>query len=220
VSTHLGQVVPSAVGSANSLPRQVYIEFSSQAAATAAKQYIDTTDTIKDAKRPMASYFHGPHNPYKTLPKDNARRNETRGGSDRTANVPSTTFGAHNNNFAGNTNYRGGRGNYNNNRGGGMNMGYNRGGFQGNMNPMANMGAANVMPYGNMNAGFNNFNRGGMMGAGMRGGMPPNRGRGGMVGGPTPGMMGPMGGMNMGNMAMGGMGMPGGMMGMGGTFIP
>jgi hypothetical protein len=201
---------------------QVYIEFTSQAAATAVKQYVDHTDTIKDPKRPIATYFHGPHNPYKTLPKDNARRNNDTRGADRSTSVSSnSTFGAHNNNFTGNTNYRGGRGNFSGNRGGGgMNMGYNRGGFQGNMNPMVNMAAANGMPYGNMGAGFNNFNRGGMMGNGMRGGMQPNRGRGGMVGGPGPGMMGPMGAMNMGNMTMGNMGMPGGMMGMGGKFTP
>lgn len=200
------------------LIRQVYLEFSSQAAATAAKQYIDVTDSIKDPKRPKAEYFHGPSNPYKTMPKDSARRTDGR-GADRPPNTGSTTFGSQNNNFAGGNNFRG-RGNYNNNRGGNTNMGYNRGGFQGNMNPMPNM-APVMQQYGGMNPGFNNFNRGGMMGGGMRGGMPMNRGRGGMMGGPSPGMMGgPMAGMNMGNMAMGGMGMPGGMMGMGGNLMP
>jgi len=95
---------------------------------------------------------------------------------------------------------------YNNNRNfspAAGNMGGNMGGY-GAQPPMNN--------FGNPMAGMNNFgggfNRGGMMGGNMRGGMG-NRGRGGSMG------MNPMGGMNM---PMGGnmMGMGANMMGMGG----
>jgi hypothetical protein len=188
--------------------RQVYLEFTSQAAASALKNYVDNLETRKsEPKTAIVSYHYGHNNPYKTLPKDNQGRRDTRGGRDYNSNQNFNT----NNNFNSGGNFRG-RGNYGGNRGGAMNAGYNRGGFQGGMGAMGMGGAPMGMgaPFG---GGFNTFNRGGMMG--MRGGMQQNRGgRGGMVG---PGMMGPMGAMGMGGMPMGAMGMPGGgMMGMNG----
>lgn len=208
--------------------RQVYLEFASAAASTALKHYMDNLKpTASDPKLPTASYNMSHVNPYKTLPKDVQSRRETRGTSESTRG-----YSGGGQSFGDRGNFRG-RGNFGGGNRGGMNMG-GGGGFQrgggayqggmGNMGGMPNMGGANMgmAGFGNMAGGFNNFNRGGMMGGGMRGGMAPRGGRGGMGG---PGMMGPMagmGGMNMGNMPMGGMnamGMGGSMMGMGGKSI-
>ncbi|KAF2675537.1 hypothetical protein BT63DRAFT_41102 [Microthyrium microscopicum] len=198
---------------------QVYVEFETQAAATAVKRQIDTLEIPNDPKKPIATFYHGGSNPYKTTPKDNSKRNhDSRPERTFSGNSTSGYSGSPtNSNFSsGSNSYRGNRGGGYNRGGGGMG-GYNRGNFAGaGMAPINNMAAGNMgMPYG---APYNGgFNRGGMMG-GMRGGGIPNRGRGGM-GGPTPNMMGPMAGMNMTGMPMGGMGMPGGMMGaMGGGF--
>src|ERR1700761_4446891 len=109
------------------LSSQVYIELASQAAATALKHQIDKLKPRKsEPKAPIAIYFHGQSNPYKTLPKDNARRNDQRGGDRNFSSQMSTFVG--NSNFSSGSNSRG-RGNFGGgNRGGGMNMNFNRGG--------------------------------------------------------------------------------------------
>ncbi|KAH9868541.1 hypothetical protein J1614_007613 [Plenodomus biglobosus] len=200
---------------------QVYVQLQTPQAATALKHQID--NLFKDqahTKKPTA-IFNPPHvNPFKTLPKDVPARDK--GRNDR------ATSGNYGNQGTGNYNNRGG---YNNNRGGfnnnrGNNMGYqnNRnfsspvGGAMGNnmggsYGAQAPMNGFNNPMGGGMN-GFGGFNRGGMMGNNMRGGMN-NRGRGGGMGMNAMGAT-PMGmGMPMANNMMG---MGGNMMGMGGNM--
>ena len=208
--------------SANLSVRQAYVVLESPQAATALKHKIESFGQGQQYVKKHAITYHAAHiNPYKTLPKDVPGRKDGR-QDNRGSSGNYTQGNTQNFNRGG---YSGGRGGSFNNRNT-MNMGYNanrnfsspvggmqNGGFGG---PMSNF-AGN--PMGAMQQ-FSNFNRGGMMGAGMRGGMLAGRGgRGGM----NPGMMGAMGlgGMNMGAMGMGAMGNMGGMgaigaMGMGG----
>lgn len=198
---------------------QVYVQLQTPQAATALKHQID--NLFKDqahTKKPTA-IFNPPHvNPFKTLPKDVPARDK--GRNDR------ATSGNYGN--PGTSNYS--RGGYNNSRGSfnnsrGNNMGYQNRNFSGQAagamgaGTMANgYGAQAPMngfnnPMGGMN-NFGGFNRGGMMGNNMRGGMN-NRGRGGGMGMNTM-AANPMGmGMPMGGNMMG---MGGNMMGMGGNM--
>lgn len=189
------------------LDSQVYIEFQSRQAATAAKHYIDesATDGSSSAKKLSVSYWNPGMNPFKTLPKDAPAR-----GKDMTRSTPSVPYNDRGNYGGG---FRG-RGGFNSNRG---NMNQNN--SYGNTNSNRTF-AHGTMGFNNMGGGFNNpmgagnfgfNNRGNMMGGGMRGGpggMRGNRGGANMMG------MGPMGAMpmgmpgNMGMMGMGG-GMPG-----------
>jgi hypothetical protein len=196
---------------------QVFLEFSSPQAATAFKSYVDNLASEKqDQKLPKVEFYHGPNNPYKTLPKDVQSRRDNR----------DTSRGSFTQNSGGYTgNYRGRGNNFNNFGGsrGGMNRGgFNQGGgaagaggganYQQQM-PSMGMPNMNMAGFGGMNMpGFNPPFRGNahMMG-GMRGGMQNRGGRGGMGGGP---MMNPMASMGMG-MPMGGMPMGGNMMGAG-----
>lgn len=195
---------------------QVFTLLNSPQAATALKHQIETL--FKDqahTKKPTA-IFSPPHvNPFKTLPKDVPARDKGRNDRASSGNFGGqgggfNNRGGYNNNNRGNFNRGGGMG-YQNNRNfspAGGNMGGNMGGY-GTQAPMNNFGN----PMGGMNNFGGNFNRGGMMGGNMRGGMG-NRGRGGNMGMNAMGGA-PMGGMNM---PMGGnmMGMGTNMMGMGG----
>lgn len=213
------------------LSRQAFVEFKSPQAATVAKHKIESLTTNQQNARKYTVNYTQPHtNPFRTLPKDNPMR-----GKDDRSRSSSTGFNSpvQGMNFGmGNTGgFRGGRG-------GGFNRGgMNMGGFNANRNFTAPMtsgfqgGAMNPgfqgTPVGGMQP-YGGFNRGGMMGANMRGG-PNMRGRGGM-GGPMGGNMMPVGGMGgvggvgaMGGMGMGAMGMGGmpnqmGMMGMQGAM--
>ncbi|KAM0279671.1 hypothetical protein ACHAQH_004473 [Verticillium albo-atrum] len=189
---------------------QVYIEFTSQQAATATKHLVDKLEgNTPGQKRYSVAYSNPNVNPFRTLPKDTSNRQPKDSQGSRTAG----TYNNDNNpsmggNFRGNYRGRGGafvprggmnQNNYNRNFSGGM----------GGYNQNNNMGGYNNGGMGG--GGFNNsmggFNRGGF-GGGMRGGPGGMRGgRGGMnqMGGMQ---MGPMGGM-----PMGGMGNPMGMMG-------
>lgn len=198
---------------------QVYVLLRTPQAATALKHQID--QLFKDqahTKKPSAIFNPPQHNPFKTLPKDVPQRDK--GRNDR------ATSGTYNNQSGGTFNkFNNNRGNFNNHRGGNMGFQNNRnfsGSAGGNMggNNMGGYGAqAPMNNFGNPMGGMNNFgggfNRGGMMGNNMRGGMN-NRGRGGNMGMNNMGGN-PMGGMNM---PMGGnmMGMGGNMMGMGGNM--
>ncbi|KAG6026145.1 hypothetical protein E4U41_001339 [Claviceps citrina] len=185
---------------------QVYIEFQSRQAATAAKHYIDESATEGGAamKKLSTLYCNAGMNPFKTLPKDAPAR-----GKELTRSTPSASYnerGNYGGGFRGRGGFTGNRGNmnltnnYNNNN---RNFAHTAMGFN------SNMGGGFNNPMGAGNFGFNS--RGNMMGGGMRGGpggMRGNRGGANMMG------MGPMGGMpigmpgNMGMMGMGG-GMPG-----------
>jgi hypothetical protein len=196
---------------------QAFVDLASQQAATALKHKIDSLSHETDKTTKKHAQFHNPHtNPYKTLPKDNPGRNAGNRPDNRGGNFQNNqgnnqrSFSAGNFRGGGNFNNRGGMNNNTNNMGGGFNRNFT----SPPMGGMPNTGSFGGPPMGGFNANSmgmqqfgNAFNRGGMMGAAMRGGMPQNRGgRGGM----NPGMMG--------NMGMGGMGMPGmpmGNMGMG-----
>jgi hypothetical protein len=180
--------------------RQVYLEFYSPQAATAAKHHIDGLANAQPSTRKHTTiYTSATNNPFKTLPKDAPTRGRderpVRGGG-----YNSGSRGEYNSGFRsgrGRGFDRGGYGQYNSNRNFSppMNTGYNN---QNNMNFQNNMGMN-----GGFGGGFNN--RGNMMGGGMRGGM------GGMRGGRGAMNMMPMGGMgmNMMNPMMAGMGMGG-----------
>ncbi|TDZ31583.1 hypothetical protein C8035_v001508 [Colletotrichum spinosum] len=192
---------------------QVYVEFTSQQAATAAKHAIEATDGSQGIpKKHQVTYSNPTVNPFRTLPKDAPNRAGKEQGS--------RPGGSYNNQGApmGEGGYRGGyrgRGGFNGPRGGGMNQNFNRnfsggmgGGFNNNMSGGGG-GFNNGMGGGSFGGGFQ---RGGGFGGGMRGGPGMRGGRGGMNN-PMGGMgMGPMGGMPMGgmpNMGMMGGGMPG-----------
>ncbi|KAL0937952.1 RRM domain-containing protein [Colletotrichum truncatum] len=191
---------------------QVYVEFASQQAATAAKHAIESTDGAQGVpKKHNVTYSNPNVNPFRTLPKDAPNRagkdqNSRPGGN---YNNQASSMGGE---FRGNG-YRG-RGGFNGPRGGGMNQGgFNRnfsGGMGGGFNNNMGGGFNNGMGGGNFGGG--GFQRGGGFGGGMRGGPGMRGGRGGMNN-PMGGMgMGPMGGMQMGgmpNMNMMGGGMPG-----------
>lgn len=176
--------------------RQVYVEFATRQAATAAKHFVDKVGTEAEqptAKKVSTSYWNPGVNPFRTLPKDAPARGKEQ--QPRPAQQGSY-------NDRGGYRGRGGMGgrghmgqnnfnrNYNNN-----NMGYNNMGGGGFNGPM---GGGNF-------GGFNN--RGNMMG-GMRGAGNMRGGRGGNMMPMNPmGMpMGMPGAMNMGMM---GPGMPG-----------
>lgn len=189
---------------------QVYLDFTSQQAATASKHEFDEWEVAPGNRKPSVIY-HGPSNPFRTLPKDAP----TRGHKDQAGRGGSTAGGFNNHNsnnnmggnFGGGGGFRG-RGGFNGPRGG-----YNRNFSGGNMGMAFNNnhmnGGGGGGGYGNNMGGNFNFRGGGMMGGGMRGG--PGMSRGGR-GAMNNGMMG-MG--NMGGMPMGGMpaAMPGGMPG-------
>lgn len=192
-------------------PRQAYVEFSSQQAATAAKHKIDAFGEGQQyVKKHTVTYSNPNVNPFRTLPKDAPARGGKDGPNNR---APSGTYNNdrgnnQNGNFGGN--FRGRTPGYNA-RGGGMNNNMNN--FNRNFSGPAmggNMGGGGFnspmggFPNNPMNGQFGGFNRGGMMG-GMRGGPNMRGGRGGMNNNM-------MGGMPMGGMPMGGM--PGGMGGM------
>ncbi|KAM0322693.1 hypothetical protein ACHAQA_009284 [Verticillium albo-atrum] len=193
---------------------QVYIEFSSQQAATATKHLVDALEgNTPGQKRYNIAYSNPNVNPFRTLPKDTSNRQPKETPVPRTAgaynNDNSANMGG---NFRGNFRGRGGgfvpRGamnqNYNRNFSGGMG-GYNNNNNNNNMGGFNNGG----MGGGGFNNNMGGFNRGGFGGGGMRGG--PGGMRGGRGGG-----MHQMGGMQMGpmgGMPMGGMGNPMGMMG-------
>ncbi|KHN98673.1 RRM domain protein [Metarhizium album ARSEF 1941] len=191
---------------------QAYIEFQSRQAATLAKRCIDQLANDGGQtwqKKLLPTYWNPGVNPFKTLPKDAPAR----GVKEQPRASPPGPYNERGN-FSGGFRGRGGFGNRGNMNQG--NFSTNR-----NYNNNGNMGFNN-----NMGGGFNGpmggnfgFNRGNMMGGGMRGGpggMRGNRGGGNMMG------MNPMGGMpmgmpgNMGMMGMGG-GMPG-FQGMGPNF--
>ncbi|KAG5973796.1 hypothetical protein E4U55_000271 [Claviceps digitariae] len=189
---------------------QVYIEFQSRQAATAAKHYIDesATEGGTAAKKLTVSYVSAGYNPFKTLPKDAPAR-----GKEMTRSTPSVPYndrGNYGGGFRGRGGFNSNRGNMNQNNNYNNNSSSNRNFTHGTMGFNNNMGGGGFNnPMGAGNFGFNN--RGNMMGGGMRGGpggMRGNRGGANMMG------MGPMGGMpmgmpgNMGMMGMGG-GMPG-----------
>ncbi|KAG6004677.1 hypothetical protein E4U21_000832 [Claviceps maximensis] len=185
---------------------QVYIEFQSRQAATAAKHYIAESATEGGAavKKLSVSYWNPGMNPFKTLPKDAPAR-----GKEMTRSTPSVPYNDRGNYGGG---FRG-RGGFNSSRGS-MNQNNNYNNNNSNRNfshgPMGfnnNMGGGGFNnPMGAGNFGFNN--RGNMMGGGMRGGPGGMRGNRG-------GAANMMGMASMGGMPMG---MPGnmGMMGMGG----
>lgn len=195
------------------LLRQAYVEFTSQQAATAAKQKIVSFGEGQQyVKKHTVTYSNPNVNPFRTLPKDAPMRAAKEGQPNR-----SSGSGGYNNDrntqSSGNTynNFRGRAPGYNSNRGNMNNVG---GGFNNNRNfsgpqQMGGMGGGFQAPMGgfqggNMGGQFGGFNRGGMMNN-MRGNVGGMRGgRGGMGNG----MMGsmPMGGMPMGGMGMGGMG--------------
>ncbi|KAH0438031.1 RRM domain-containing protein [Colletotrichum camelliae] len=193
---------------------QVYVEFTTQQAATAAKHAIESTDGVNGApKKHNVTYSNPNVNPFRTLPKDAPNRAGKDQGSSRGGyNNQGSSMGGE---FRGG--YRG-RGGFNGPRGG-MNQGFNRnfsggGGMGGGFNNNNNMGGGFNNGMGGNFGGGGGFNRGGGFGGGMRGGpgMRGGRGGGGMNN-PMGGMgMGPMGGMPMGgmpNMNMMGGGMPG-----------
>ncbi|EXJ64335.1 hypothetical protein A1O7_00671 [Cladophialophora yegresii CBS 114405] len=184
---------------------QVYLEFSSPQASTAARHKIESlTGNQPSSRKHTVAFTSATQNPFKTLPKDAPARardeRPARGGSFNSG--PRGDYGLNNQGF------RGGRGG-NFNRGGyNQNSHYNRnfsppmGGYNNQ-----NMGFQGTMGMGNNYGGFNN--RGGMMNNNMRGGMGGMRGgRGGMNT-----FMGMAGGMGVGNMGMNpmmaGMGMGG-----------
>jgi len=192
-------------------PRQAYVEFTSQQAATAAKHKLDEFGQGQQyVKKHVVTYSNPNINPFRTLPKDAPPRTGKDGPNNR---APSNNYnsdrGNHNSNFRGN--FQGRTPGYNANRGG-IHNNMNNNNFNQNRNfsgpAMGNMGGGFNSPMGGgfpgnpMGGGFGGgFNRGGMMnnmrGGGMRGG------RGGMGNGMMGGM--PMGGMPMGGMPMGGM---------------
>lgn len=202
---------------------QAYVEFKNPHASTAVKHKIESlNNSSQNTRRFPVMYTQSQTNPFKTLPKDNPMRNkdnQMRSGFNSPG--PGMNFGMNNGPF------RGGRG-------GGFSRGMNQGMGFNNRNfspPIGGFGAPpmGASPFPAM-AGMPAFglNRGGMMGANMRGGPGGMRGgRGGMPGTPpimpigNMGAMGAMGGLNMGNMGMGALpnqmpGMMGGMnMGMG-----
>ncbi|KAF6840620.1 rrm domain protein [Colletotrichum plurivorum] len=193
---------------------QVYVEFTSQQAATAAKHAMESTDGTVPKKHQI-TYSNPNVNPFRTLPKDAPNR----AGKDQ-GNRPGAGYNnqgpSMGGEFRGNG-YRG-RGGFNGPRGG-MNQNFNRN-FSGGMgggfnNNMGGGGFNNGMGGGNFGGGFQ---RGGGFNGGMRGGPGMRGGRGGGMNNPMGGMgMGPMGGMPMG----GGMPMMGGMGGgMPGTVPP
>ncbi|KAJ9620761.1 hypothetical protein H2204_012171 [Knufia peltigerae] len=184
---------------------QVYVEFSSPQAATAAKHTIEAQGGSQPAARKHSVVFtNATHNPFKSLPKDAP----TRTRDDRPVRGGGFSSGARSdNNYGGNQGFRGGRGgNYNRGGYGGHGQ-YNRN-FSG---PMGGYNNNNMGFQGNMgmNNNYGGFNRGGMMGGPMRGNMGGMRGgRGGMN--PMMAMGGAMGMGNMGmNPMMAGMGMSG-----------
>lgn len=201
--------------------RQVYIEFQSRQAATAAKRYIDesATEGGSTTKKLNTSYWNAGMNPFKTLPKDAPAR----GKEQQTRSTPSAPYNDRGN-YGGGFRGRGGFGNrgnmnHNNNNSNSNNNYSNRNFGNNNMGFNNNMGGGFNGPMGGGgNFGFNH--RGNMMGGGMRGGPGGLGGPGGMRGNRGGGggnnmmAMGPMGGMpmgmpgNMGMMGMGG-GMPG-----------
>ncbi|KIW88772.1 uncharacterized protein Z519_10819 [Cladophialophora bantiana CBS 173.52] len=186
---------------------QVYLEFSSPQAATAAKHKIDSlAGNQPGSRKHSVAYTSATQNPFKTLPKDAPARvreeRPIRGGSFNSGPRSDASYGMNNQGF------RGGRG-------GGFNRGgynphnqYNRNfsGPMGGYNNSQSMGFQSNM---GMGSNYGGFNRGGMMGNPMRGAMGGMRGgRGGMNN-----MMPMGGGMGMGNMGMNpmmaGMGMGG-----------
>ncbi|KAJ3947549.1 hypothetical protein N0V92_013251 [Colletotrichum tropicale] len=190
---------------------QVYVEFTTQQAATAAKHAIESTDGVNGVpKKHNVTYSNPNVNPFRTLPKDAPNRAGKDQGSSRGGyNNQGSSMGGE---FRGG--YRG-RGGFNGPRGG-MNQGFNRnfsggGGMGGGFNN--NMGGGFNNGMGGNFGGGGGFNRGGGFGGGMRGGPGMRGGRGGGMNNPMGGMgMGPMGGMPMGgmpNMNMMGGGMPG-----------
>ncbi|KAK1758567.1 hypothetical protein QBC47DRAFT_399464 [Echria macrotheca] len=194
---------------------QVYVEFTSQQAATAVKRLLDAlNDDAQPGQKRHAVAYASPHNnPFRTLPKDAPNRG-ARDGQNRAPSGPnyqerSSTFSGVNNNYG--SGFRGGRGGFNGGRGGMNAGGFNRNFQGGNMHSFNNnMGFNN--PMGGPNFGGAFPRGGGMMGGGMRNNNP------GMRGGRGGGMNNMMGaGMMGGGMPMGGMpGMPGGpMAGMG-----
>lgn len=186
-------------------PRQAYVEFTSQQAATAAKHKIDAFGEGQQyVKRHAVTYSNPNINPFKTLPKDvpaKANRDMAggRGGFQQSG-------GYNNGGFRGRGGFRGG-----------MGGGFSRTGFPGGMNggfqPQSQMGGfQGNMGRGGFNQGAFSGGMNGMNGMNMRGGPNMRGGRGGMNGGMGMGM--PMAGMTMGGMPMGGMGggfPPGGM---------
>ncbi|KAJ0385069.1 hypothetical protein COL922a_007130 [Colletotrichum nupharicola] len=190
---------------------QVYVEFTTQQAATAAKHAIESTDGVNGVPKKQNVTYSNPNvNPFRTLPKDAPNRAGKDQGSARGGyNNQGSSMGGE---FRGG--YRG-RGGFNGPRGG-MNQGFNRnfsggGGMGGGFNN--NMGGGFNNGMGGNFGGGGGFNRGGGFGGGMRGGPGMRGGRGGGMNNPMGGMgMGPMGGMPMGgmpNMNMMGGGMPG-----------
>ncbi|KAF2264349.1 hypothetical protein CC78DRAFT_553519 [Lojkania enalia] len=198
---------------------QVYVQLETPQAATALKHQLESF--YKDqahAKKPTA-VFNPPHiNPFKTLPKDVPARNKNQGDRSSSGSFGGNQGGSSGGNF---NRFNNNRGNFNNRGNMNNNMGFqnrnfsgpaggNMGGY-GGPSPMNNFGGG---PMGGMNNfGGGGFNRGGMMGGNIRGGMGNRGGRGGMGG------MGNMGGGGM-NIPMGGnmIGMGGNMMGMGGNM--
>ncbi|KAL2758459.1 hypothetical protein ACRALDRAFT_2040637 [Sodiomyces alcalophilus JCM 7366] len=198
---------------------QVYVEFTSQQAATAMKHHIDSLEHHPaNQKKPTVVYTNPNVNPFRTLPKDTSNRQGKDGqvsrvgpgfGNDRGPNMGGDYRP---NNFRGRGGYgpRGGMqpgGGFNRNFSGGM------GGGAGGFNNMGGGFGGGGMGAGGFAGGFNN--RGGFAAGGMRGGPGAMRGgRGGMGGMGGMGMGGPMGPMGpMGGMPMGGMPNPMGMMG-------
>ncbi|KAF9872243.1 putative RRM domain-containing protein [Colletotrichum karsti] len=187
---------------------QVYLEFTTQQAATAAKHVIESADGVNGVpKKHNVTYSNPNVNPFRTLPKDAPNRAGKDQGSQRGGYNQGSSMGGE---FRGG--YRG-RGNFNGPRGGMNQGGFNRnfsGGMGGGFNNNMGGGFNNGMGGGNFGGG--GFQRGGGFGGGMRGGPGMRGGRGGMNN-PMGGMgMGPMGGMPMGgmpNMNMMGGGMPG-----------
>lgn len=223
---------------------QVYLEFTSQQAATSFKHHIEGLNNGNPGpvfKRMTVAFSSPSSNPFRTLPKDAAARPAKDGAMQ--SRVPSgqgyqDRQGTNNmtGNVMGNYNQGGGyrgRGGYGGPRGGGMHAGtFNNRSYNNNMASFGNnmgggggygMGGGAAGGFGgpgNFNPGPGGFRGGNMMGGGMRGGMRGGRGgmgsMGGMMGGmPMGGGMGPMGGMGAGMGAgMGGMNM----MGMPGTL--
>ncbi|KAI9670760.1 MAG: hypothetical protein M1817_003870 [Caeruleum heppii] len=208
---------------------QAFVEFSSLQASSAVKRKIESFGEGLTYGKKHSVIFTGPHNPYRTLPKDapprgkdGPRHHQSPGAQVGNPNGP-MNYGM--NNMGGG--YRGGRGGPSH-RGGPMNMGgYQNRHFSG---PMSNPPAGSFQggaPMGGYHGGqmggampqYGAFNRGGMMG-GMRGmGGAPRGGRGGMMGGmPMGGMGGMMGGGMPGQMGTMGGAMGMGPMGMQGTF--
>ena len=192
------------------LRRQVYLEFSSPQATTAAKHKIDSlNDNQPSARKHSVVFTSATQNPFKTRPNDAPTGvRDQRPASGGTCNSgPRGDYGMNNQGFRGGRGGSFSRGGYNQNNHYNRNFSPPMGGYNSTSNQ--NMGFQGNMGMGGNYGGFNN--RGGMMNN-MRGGMGGIRGgRGGMN------TMMPMGGgmgMGMGNMGMNPM-MAG--MGMGGT---